>query len=473
MPKVPGSGSAPAKTGGETVLKSAPDTRPIIYKHPITWLCHSDGSLPGAKPAVTASKMKELLAWETEDQYKTRIKKEMNDVVASAKVAAAGFGDDCLLKDLTGQKIRCWNNTKNRPFVLAHALEIAQEILHSGPGLPPERRRWQWNGEAFIVGDRAQVLSGQHRGVGLILACQEWNKDKDKWKHIWPTEPTLDTNITFGVPELPHVLRTIENVMPRKLSDVFYTSDLFSKLNPADRKLCSVMLMSAVDLGWKRTGVETAYQTHGESVDFLDRHPKLLKCVKNLFDANKERKITLLRLGPGKMAALQYLFGCSESTSDNYYKGGRSEKHLDWSMWDKAHRFFVLLSSKTEKSDLQDAVTTALGHLVDEDKGSSGRQSEKHAIICRAWNLWSAGKKVTEKGLELTYGEDANGIRRLIEHPTVRGIDLGERTKVPEDAVEEEPAEEAVEAAKEEVKQVDRVKQMDANARKASRNDTK
>lgn len=464
----------PAKTYDEQIkaevaerrqAKKKEPERPILYPTPSTILCIGDGSIEGTKTAVARAKMAELLWYETEDQWKDRVKKEMNDVVAVSKLCAAGFGEDFLYKNLGGQKVRCWNNTKNRSFSLSHMKELAQEILHSGPGLPKEKRRWQWNGESFIVGDRAQVISGQHRGIGLLWACDEWKRNPDKWKIIWPTEPTLDILLVFGVPELPYVLRTIDNVMPRKLSDVFYTSELFAKLNPRDREECSRMLMNAVDLSWTRTGVDTKYQTHGESVDYLDRHPRLLRCVKDLFDENSQRKISLLKLSPGRCAALQYLFGCSKSSLEKY-SVNKTEKSLDWSMWDKAKEFFILISAQSEKLA---AVRTCLGYLIDEDTGSGGRQVEKHALLCKAWNLFSMDKPVTEKALELAYGEDANGITRLLEHPTIGGIDLGEKThEVKDDAKTPEPTEAEVEAAKA-AERKKRADELDAKAKAANK----
>lgn len=494
MPKVPSEVETPAAQSDEDIKQEVAtrkkskkvDNRPVIYPTPMIRLCLSSGdsiatcdretlltnlrtsgidveeletvsdgtlravlkAVAKVSPAVTRSQMEELLGWETEDDYKARVKRETNDVVAASKLATAGFGDEFMLKDLGKRKVRCWNNTKNRPFELSHAMEIAQDILHSGPGLAKEKRRWQWNGESFIVGDRGQVISGQHRGAGLVLACQEWARDKDKWKHVWPTEPTLDLTVVFGVPELAHVIRTIDNVRPRSLGDVFYTSDLFNNLNPVEKKECSRMLMNAVDLLWTRTGTETKYQTHGESVDFLDRHPRLLRCVKDMFGENRDREISILKLSAGHCAALKYLFGSCESDRIKYIQT-RTEKALDWTMWDKAHQFFVSLSAKLP---VLAAVREVLGNLVSDDDGLGGRQVEKHAVLCKAWNLFSIGEPVTVESLTLPYGKDANGITRLLERPTVNGIDLGEGIKVPEEAGAPEPTEEEVEALKQQEK---------------------
>jgi hypothetical protein len=140
--------------------------------------------------ALTAEQAKTLLLWETEEEYGARrLEDEPSLQKDDPKVT---FGERYLLKDSSGQKVTCWNNSNNRPFSESWARAIAQDILN---------KMWRLNCETVIIGRTGQVLSGQHRLVGLVLAQQmRHGKNKDKWDTLWPDgeDPTLETLIAYG-----------------------------------------------------------------------------------------------------------------------------------------------------------------------------------------------------------------------------------------------------------------------------------
>lgn len=367
--------------------------RPIIYPNVEVKICIGEKSL-------TATKAKELLGWETEDQYSERTGDSPSSTL---------FGDP-LLTDDEKHRIQCWNNLGNRPFGESWCRSIAQDILLGN---------WKFNMETIVISKTGRITSGQHRLVGLVLAAEAWNAAKEKYEEIWPQEPTIEVLLAFGGSEDQDVLRTVDNVKPRSLSDVFYTSDYFAKLPSVDRKECSRMLDFAVDLLWKRTEAAetsgTKFQTHSASVDFLDRHPKLLGSVKHLFGENKERAISKLGLSPGQSSAVHYLQAAYETDGD-VYRNGRppSEKLIQWDYKEQADEFWTDISGLAKKSgDLREA----LAHCE--------RPILRLAVLAKAWHLYAEGKKVTAADLELELIEDENGHMKLNENPDFLGIDSG------------------------------------------------
>src|SRR5439155_8065934 len=71
--------------------------------------------------------------------------------------------------------------------------------------------------------------------------------------------------------------------------------DLFATENRTNRMEHSRMLDRAVDLLGRRTGAGAypiPHHKHSKSLEFIDRHPRLLMCVNLLFHLNRERVIT-------------------------------------------------------------------------------------------------------------------------------------------------------------------------------------
>lgn len=407
------------------VIKKSKDETPdleIIYPEEEAKLFKGD-------KAITFDQMREILGWETEEQYKERIKREKGEAAKEYKV---GFGDEYMLKDPNGKKIRCSHNSKNRPFKEPWAKALCQDILLSGPGLPLAKRRFRFNGEALILGRYGSVISGQHRGAGFMLAVLEWRKDPARWKFSWPTEPVFETVATLGISEDQDTIRTIDNVQPRSLSDVLFTSDVFAKItNSVRRKEVTGYLAKAVDLLWKRVNIQTRYQTTAESCDFLDRHKNLLKCVKHVFDENgggekAGRALSALSISPGEVAALMYLMACSKSSPEEYEKTW-SEKGLNFTLMEKAEQFVSRLALGNEGAPDFEPLRKVLGQIVTDEDGATS--TEKRALLANAWNLFVQDKPITEAGIALKYGEDEAGVKRLIEFPSVGGIDKGDHVE--------------------------------------------
>ncbi len=357
---------------------------------------------------VTVETAKDLLGWEEETE-------------------GVKFGPDFLFTDLTGKKIRTLNNTRNREFNERWSMTIAQEHL---------QKRWRLNGETLVIGDHGEVISGQHRLIGLALAEQLRQRDEDKWSENWPESVTMDTVVIFGIEEIDDVVNTCDTGRARSFSDVLYRCELFNKYPPKDRKPLVRAADYAVRLLWNRTGLKLdAYaptRTHQEGMDFLYRHRTLVdKCVKHIVTEENDRSISEF-LPLGAAAGLCYLMMASNTDPAVYDK---SESSLDLSLLDKAQNFWMLLSGKDPEMK---ALIDGIRGLADPETGVGGSFGERCGMIVKAWNHWSAGEKITPARIKLDYVEDGEGGRLLNECPAVGGIDLGD----PEPETEGEPAEE-------------------------------
>src|SRR5271165_5963889 len=246
--------------------------------------------IPIPSTYITQGQAKERLGWqeETEDNR---------------------FGDKYDFVDTRGCKIRCTNNTNNRPFDRKKALEHAQNIL---------TKAWRFNGETMIFGKSGDTLSAQHRLIGFIFACQMWERE-DHWKLMWEEEPTIQSLIVQGIDDDPETVRTIDNVNPRTLDDVLYTIGFFPKSKLGERKSAIKNLSHCIKFLWDRTGAKndpwSPNRTHAESLEFISRHggPKgrLIKSVEHITieDSPKDggyRAITQF-IHPGVASGLMWL----------------------------------------------------------------------------------------------------------------------------------------------------------------------
>lgn len=402
--------------------------RPVIHPtYRVEICCNPVDGTTYAGP-ITAAKAKKLLRWETESEYAARL------MAANPKLTEkkCRFGDDYLLKDYAGEKVRCWSNPRNRPFDPPTANKYAQDVLN---------RNWEMNLENIIIGCTGLTLSGQHRLCGLVLAAEEWHATKVKnnkshWEQFWEEEPYLETTIAFGAKETDKVMRTYDNVRTRTLADTIFTSPFFARITSSeDRKEVCKMMDSAVDLLWKRTKQATnwsKYQTHSSSLDFLDKHPKIEQCVKHLFDNNKNRVISNLKLNPGGCAGMMYLMGSCSTDGEEYYypQSPKEEKQLKWDHWDKALEFWTgLVDSKNEAFNVLRSVLAELQvTLSDMLEGAVPPEKVKHIVISVAWNVFLEGQDITEDMLNLeryiAFNEKKQRMM-ISEEPTVGGIDCG------------------------------------------------
>lgn len=346
--------------------------------------------------ALTADRAKELLDWQSETK---NIK----------------FGDDYLFTDDNKCKVRCLNNTRNRPFNEEWSRSLAQDILN---------KRWRVNLETIIIGKDAQVLSGQHRLIGLILAVQIWELDEPdgQWKSKWDTEPTMETLVAFGADESEECTRTLDNVRPRTLSDVLFTSAMFGDHRPKDRKVIVRVVDYAVRILWQRTGV-SAYRTHSEALDFIGRHPRLLEAVKHVCEEDKDGDIRRF-ISPGYAAGLLYMMAATTDSRDSYLDGDTgSEERLELSQWDDACEFWSTFARQGGMNPLKLRLQPRT-EGEDDDEAILLSAPEQVSLVVKAWQAVLDHQPVNDKTLKLRYAEK-NGFRVLDEMPVMGGIDVG------------------------------------------------
>ncbi len=364
------------------------------------------------------------------------------------------FGTDYLLI-LDEKKVRCTNNTKNRPFDEAHCRKLAQDILNG---------HWRMNGETIIIGQYGQVLSAQHRLIALVIACWCWEHgetvkgESADWHTTWPEQPVLQALVVCGVNEDRETVNTIDNTRPQTLSDVIYRDDTTfvkkdGKPMPShERKVLCKTLEFAVRTMWHRTGAKNdAYspnRTHSESMDFLSRHERLKRAVKHIHDQNGKDDCIKGLLPMGTASGLQYLMGCSDNLPDAYRSSDNpSEAEIKFSTdrWGKAAEFWAHLADNK-----LDGFKRVRKMIVYAQNDASSNSSVVNALIVNAWLCFVSNTPMTEKNLSYEWGERPDrtpyvindGLERdketgkLLDHPSCGGIDYGD----PDEAVREEKA---------------------------------
>jgi hypothetical protein len=359
--------SQSSKKAPKKKSQAVPETdKPVVYPE-LGSIIFANGTEQGP---LTIAKAKEVIGWENEDDHAARVGEPKGSIT---------YEDKFMLLDqsVEPKKIRCLYNAHNRPFDANLALSYAQDILNG---------KWELNCENIIISKFGNVTSGQHRLIALILAGQLWERKRNIFGAVWPEEPTMETFLAFGGSEEQKVLQTIDAGRSRTLADNYYSHPAFASYETAERRELGRMLGAAVELLWKRTGSggkdsdTAAYQTHAASNEFLDRHGKLIDCVKHLFGENKSRAISTLHVSPGQCSASMYLMAAS-NTDLMDYQADRSENAIDFTRWDLATEFWALLAGNKQQIV---EVREAMSKLVDE--GAGGRPIEKQAIIARAWN---------------------------------------------------------------------------------------
>lgn len=432
----------PKKDSETATTTAAPKERKVRYQDVTVKVYRGED-------AITHEQAQSILGWQEETK-------------------AVKFGQDYLLKDANGNKVRCLHNAKNRPFYQENTDSLVQELLN---------KRWQFNGEAIIVGKYGTLLNGQHSLIALILANQIRNSEDERLRSyydgIWGEgiPITMEKVVVRGVEETDDVINTMDTCRPRSYADVLYRSDVYADAKGSERKTLCKMSEWAVKMAWHRTGaVDNPFaprRTHSEAVEFLHNHPHLGESVLHIFQENRPEKVEGQPAGkppisrfisPGYAAGLLYLMaasGTSDEQGQEYRAAEKlSEKNIDVSRWDRACEFWVCLA----KSPSFDAVREALGRLADPSTGASGRREEKEAILAKAWNVFVTERDPKLSDLKLHYDKDKDGIHVLRDDPTQHfgGIDLGpgeHQTGDDEDADAAEMTEEELEARKNQVKE--------------------
>lgn len=428
--------------------------RPVIYPDERAEICRGVN-------AICEHHAVQILDWVTEAQYQARMMARQPGSEAGQWV----FGDVFMLRDCEGNKVRCLNNLDNRPFDERWCKGLMQTILKfqwAGSITVSElvklvygkagMKDWKdaagvlhkvgdviemcagtINGSSISVSRTGRVESGQHSLCALILACQvyraaargtypEWDKfletyqPKSGWKDRGPA-PVIETILVTGLSEDQRVLMTVDNCKPRSEMDVLYTSDIFVKHRGQPSKRQELARMTAVcfDMFWKRTQRQ-GYKTHGEMMQVIGDHPRLIKAVEHLFVQNADapagaavsaggKLITNLGLSAGQSSCLMYLMGCSASDGDAYRNGkpAPKEKGLDWSRWDKAKDFWAMLGGNAGFEPVRRALLTKVVNFdnsVSLELSGGVAQQTKFTILAKAWEVFvSEGRQFTDLDL--------------------------------------------------------------------------
>lgn len=416
MPKIPDITASKAPKAAAKKVAPKPTAPPAAASkknpgkdRPVVYESRSCRILEGDK-ALTEEQAKKLLGW--------------YEVSSEA---------ECLFTDMEGKRIQCSNNIGNRPFTLANALGICQTHL---------KRRWRLNGENLIIGKTGITVSAQHRLAGFIFACQKYRADPGKYLD-WSEPPTMETYIAFGVDEDDETVNTIDTGKSRSIAEIIFRSESFADLSKQSRKECSKLTEHAIRFIWDRLGIAAAFsviKTPAESVAFLASHPKLLDCVRHVYEENggKEGRLSKF-ITPGYCSALFFLMACSSSDSAKYRAlSSPNQEYLSWDNFDKAETFITLLASGGKEFA---AIGQAIGALYG-SSAAGGTKEEKTAILVKAWNRYVEGQPITAASLKLEYSDDDEGIKTLVEYPTIGGLDIGsdEDAQDASDAIEEEVA---------------------------------
>lgn len=416
MPKMPEKKTATKSTASAAPPKAkekpkSETRRKVVYDHFYVSVLVGD-------KALIEEQAKAILGWQEETE---EIK----------------FDKNFLCVDYHGKKIRCLNNAHNRPYKHVRSKTWASETL---------KRNWKLNGENLIIGEFGSTLSAQHRLIGFILACQEWREDKSKWPE-WKKQPTMECSIAFGVKEDDATVNTIDTGDPRSLSDVLYRSEYFSDVADSAREKISAIADKCIKHLRYRVGgdinAHSPRQTHAMSLDFLERHPTILKCVKAVHEHNGEKALTTyIPLGIG--SALMYLMATSASDGKKYRENDPPrEKDLDFSAYSKAEEFFISLAAGTKE------FAAFRGEFQELKNAELDRNAEKQAILIKAWEAMQTSKVITKEAIKLEFeiGDDMQKI--LVSAPTCGGIDLGDPKDAPDPDEEPAPADIAQEKKEE------------------------
>lgn len=430
------------------VIPASEADRTVIYPKIEVQMCLGNGSgkhLKIGDGALTADQAKDLLGWQEEGETK--------------------FKDNYLLMDTAKLKVRCGNNQHNRPFSEETAKQYAQDILKRNWADSRNGDDQTVNGETIIIGKTGEVISGQHRLIGLIFAAQIWGdpEQHDHWTQYWEDEPTMECIIVRGVSESQKVVRTIDNVRPREVSDVFYTMGMFKKQGKSQRDKLTRTLAHAVRLLWERTGTKndpySPYLSNSEAVDFVERHGRLPRAVSHVMtedEATDNKKAISNFIGLGTAAGLCYLMGAAASDGKAYREANPpTEKLLDFTfkvqsnvkntppieIFDKATAFWSGLSAWPEFK----AIREVFAELTNESTGEKPSVAVRKAVLIKAWNEWWQGKKLTHELIRPIFDNKEDGTPFLNETPTIGGIDVVGNMEVEEGPTENDPTPEELE----------------------------
>lgn len=351
-------------------------------------------------------------------------------------------------KDRHGNPVYLKNMVRNRPFDVTLAETYAYQIL---------KKQWRFNGESVSVSKYDEVLSGNHRGVGAVLAKQIWEgAQREHWSQYWKTEPVFECVVVYGVENDDETVNTLDTGRRRSTADALFRSEMFQqyperskdsqgKTLPGNKRREMAKLAEyAIDFVWSRTGRKVdafsgRARTHMDAYGFLQSHPRLLKACEHIHTEDQKagsdslRPISGVAVSQGVAAGMLYLMATSgDAEKAKKYlatdKDDRSEKKLDWSLWDKATSFWTDVAI-----GLKGKLHTALDAINEKSSATGAGQAtkdERIAILARAWTVYKEGKKVTPATCALKvehYAVREGSLHRTLkDNWVVGGIDTGD-----------------------------------------------
>lgn len=418
------------------VSRNSPAAKPPVKKSPKANKpsgSTADHSKPSSKTppkdeseaAKTSSKPKAAKLQEPEVVYhKIEVKYHTAENPLTADMAkkylgwtTTGFDKNHSLLDLDGNKVWLNNNLKNRPVTRAQYETIKQDILHG---------RWVFNGDSMVVSKYGNTVQCQHRLIALVLADQTWQKQQGQYSKWWPTPPALTCIVVRGTEETPNVINTYDTGKPRTLADAIYQSHYFSDKDKIQRGNACRATDYAIRMLWHRTGADdnafTPRRTMAESMNFLERHSRVLEMVNHVLEENDKQSLTRY-LSPGYFSALAYLMAASDTERQNDEKTGYidvltpDESNINFDRWDQAQQFICLIGQQNKKFE---ALKEIYGEWIDEGVSLN----MKLCCLIKTWSLWIAGEPITPDAIRPKTKTNGEGIKELIEHPSVGGIDF-------------------------------------------------
>lgn len=381
--------------------------------------------------AVTHEQAKTLVGWQTESDY---IAEQMAlNPGATADRFKWSEGEYALI-DFEKNKVRLLKSTRNRYITRALLDQYAQEHLN---------RRWRINGETIVIGNYEEVLSGQHRLCSVIIAYQMWKAKTAMYEEKWPTPPTMECLIVYGIDEHDDTVNTLDTGKPRTLPEVLYRSDYFKGLPPGQRKENAQALAYAATVVWERSGMAKdfghKFKTHGEMMGFIERHPTILETTGHVVSEDSEKKLRICTRG--QASGFNYLMAAAATDGDFYRKVGsglpRSEKDVDFAFKEKAKEFWRKL---IQHSSHFDGLWKCIAGMTDPVTGEGAKPDMKLAAIINAWRIFSGRPDNLKPALEEEWYEEHMSVKKirpdikrqeagymaLESMPDLGGIDLGD-----------------------------------------------
>lgn len=364
---------------------------------------------------LTVETVKERLGWITE-----------------AEVAKAGvkFEGDYLLRDHEGNKVRCTKNDTNRPFGRGLADEYALEFL---------RNTWEGlNGETFIFDSKGMLHNGQHRLIGLVLAEQLRQKNKEKWKEYGVNGPIkIDAIFVTGISHKREVVDSIDGGRKRSVGDVFFRHEFDKGFTAKQRKTLNNMLAGAVRLSWLRQGGKVVSDApklpRSEAIRHLEANPGIRAAVEYVWREDEGVEGS----GGGQIgslislpyaAALLYLMSGAKST----------ETKQDFTLLDKAQEFWTKFASGAGL-EANDPILVLRKLLQSSEASSAAGRDGITIMVVKAWNAWIDGNKVTAADIKVKM-KTVDGVKRIDEDPRIGGLDIvREKPKVELPEIVEKP----------------------------------